>query len=355
MISPHLPPPTCSIAKHHRLERLKFILLFTVVSVVAGFSGAAILVGWVLPTQKAPVISQWYFPSFQPDKAKDDAWVNSKLLDDKTVVLYNNFDTVENAVVLADKNKAGLGIIVSSDGWLVSYLPGMTVDVKKWKAYFNNHIYTIDKVIVDPYAQLVYTKISPLNNGGVKEQFPVVSFTNDINVKDELAIYDGRLTKKSTVNASDTRSVLVPRLDSAPVGGYRLDTSFPVGSFAADKQGRLAGIVVEENFILGNEAVSQILPQVFLNQPITHFSLGVEGYLSTDAVVTINGAKVSGFLVTKVRSKNNLFKVGDIIKEINGQLVSDKKIWYYKQATAVNVELLRAGKTIAFKTMFQTN
>ncbi len=355
MIPPHLPAPTCNIARHHRFERFKWLFVSMVVSIVAGFAGAAIVVGWFLPRENFTPISQWYFPATFIHTPVSDAWMEKISEENRLVTVYSAAESVESAVVLTQKNRLGVGVFVSSDGWIVGYFGDAAVEVKKWKVVYNNHVYGVEKILTDPSSHLIYCKIAPIENGGAQEQFPAVSFAPSVDVKAEVGVYDGQFVEKAIVKNALTLTALSSHLDSAAVWGYDLGQNFPSGNMVFDKQGRLVGIMRQGSFLLDQTAITAVLPHIFAGQAMVRFSLGVEGYLPGEVVNSLNGTVVPGFLVTKVYAKGSVLKVGDIIQEINGQFVNDKKLWYYDATTTVRLQVRRGARTLDLKAIFQNN
>ena len=49
MIFPHLPPKSSNVEAHRLWNRLKILLVIVVFSLLAGLSGASIMLGWIWP------------------------------------------------------------------------------------------------------------------------------------------------------------------------------------------------------------------------------------------------------------------------------------------------------------------
>ena len=46
---PHLPPPSCNLETHRRLRRLKILGAATFFGLIAGLTGASMMIAWIWP------------------------------------------------------------------------------------------------------------------------------------------------------------------------------------------------------------------------------------------------------------------------------------------------------------------
>jgi S1-C subfamily serine protease len=136
-------------------------------------------------------------------------------------------------------------------------------------------------------------------------------------------------------------------LDSAPILFYSLSTNFKPGSWVLNKQGRLIGVVTKDQLILPSRFVTSLLPSILTKQNLTYQSFGVEGWFSEEQPIVFQGLKLNGFVVSQVISKTSPLKKGDVILEINNEIVNPEFLWYtLKNSSEVSLKILRQGKNI---------
>ncbi len=341
MLPPHLPPKSSSLEVRRLWQRLKLLLAVAVFGLIAGMSGAAMMLGWI-------------WPRF----GEGDTWIASyarrgltsiqlenhiqEEISSRIVTVYKG-STVLNGVSSLNK-KIGDGIILSSDGWFAMYQPNYDGNYK------NLHVITKDGQVqqpenakLDKYSGILYVKIKD-------QQFKVAGFNDETFSLDDVFVfrnsywYHGSALYPSLIL---TQSGKIPHLDSAPLLFYSLDGSFNVGEVAINNQGRVVGFITEKNLLLPSIYITRILPKILSQQALSYPSLGVDGWFSEEQVIVFDKAKARGFVVANVWSAANLLRRGDVLMEINGRVVTADNLWYIiSGGQALNAKILRAGKIL---------
>src|SRR5690348_9892512 len=157
MHPPHLPPKTSSIETHRLWQRLKILLIVVVFSVIAGMSGASMMLGWI-------------WPRF----AEGDTWITSYARPGLTRAQLEDRirEEVSSRIVSVHKGSAGLsgtnylnkkigdGIILSSDGWLALYQPNYDGSYKTMNVVTGDgRVWQPEKALLDKYSGILYVKI----------------------------------------------------------------------------------------------------------------------------------------------------------------------------------------------------
>lgn len=337
MHPPHLPPKSSDLEVHRLWQRLKILLAIVVFSVIAGMSGASMMLGWI-------------WPRF----ADGDTWITSYSRPGLTRVQLENriqeeistriVNVYKGSAVIGGVNtlnkKIGDGIMLSSDGWFAMYQPNFDGNYKNLSVLTaDGRVQQPESAQLDKYSGILYLKIKD-------QQFKVAGFTDENSSLDDIFIFqDSNWYHGSALNPS--LKYQIPHLDSAPILSYTLNSSFNTGEVVINSQGRVAGFVTEKNLLLPSFYITRILPKVLDRQALSYPSLGIDGWFGEEQAIISEKQKVPGFAVTNVWSASNPLRRGDIIQEINGRVVSVNNLWYIiTGGQTFNVKILRAGKTL---------
>jgi len=121
---PHLPAPSCNVASHRKWQRIKILLAAAVFGLVAGLSGAAIMLGWIWPG--------WGGGDDWMVSRVNNSWLNRTQLEervriemaDRVAVVYSRANVWHGANYFSETDKIGEASVVTSDGWLVMHYQG---------------------------------------------------------------------------------------------------------------------------------------------------------------------------------------------------------------------------------------
>lgn len=342
MTPPHLPPKTENPETKKFLHRLKWFLFILVISLIAGMSGASMMLGWV-------------WPKF----TEDDAWITSytraglsraqlenlirEEISSRILTVYRGSTSLGGVSYFS--KKIGDGIMLSSDGWLATYQPAYDGVHKNISVVSSDgNVYVAEDAVWDKYAGVLYIKIT-------SDQFKVVEFVEENMPLDDVFIWQDADWYHGTI-LYPVLNYKIPHLDAAPVRSYSVSSVFSPGSIAINNQGRVAGFISESGVLLPISRLTHVLSAVLSKQTISYPSLGVEGWFSEEQEVFVESKnktgvkeKTNGFLVTNILSSGNSLRKGDLITEINGRIVSVDNLWYIiSAAQTVQTKVLRAGK-----------
>ena len=351
MHPPHLPPKTSNVEIHRLWQRLKFLLAVVVFSVIAGMSGAAMMLGWIWPrfAEGDTWITSYSSPGLS--RVQLEARVREEV-SSRIVTVHKGLANLNGTNYL--NKKIGDGIMLSSDGWLALYQPNYDNNYKNmYVVTADGKVWQPEKALMDKYSGILYVKIKD-------SQFKVVGFNDENSALNDIFIFHNS-DWYYTAALYPSLNHQLPHLDSAPLLSYSLNGSFNVGEVAINSQGRVAGFVNEKNLLIPSFYLTRILPKILNQQALSYPSLGVDGWFSeeqniisdkaTSSTISGNevgiGEKISGFMVSNVWSAPNLLRRGDVVQEINGRIVSADNLWYIISGDqTVNVKILRAGKQI---------
>jgi len=347
-IPPHLPAPVCNIDDHKKWLRLKLILASAAFGLLAGLSGAAIMLGWIWPGYGGGDI---WAVSEQNRSYLSTIQLEEKIageIKDRIFTIYESASVVGSNSYLKKSDKLGEAIAISSDGWLAMYLPNYTANYKNWRALSGDgSAYSLEKVVFDRYAGVVYLKLTNMTTDGQSNsQFKVVSFSDSVRSFDEIFVYQNDNWYRGLVSYG-VYSAGVVHMDTAPVLFYSLNMSADAGSVAINNQGRVVGLINKEGLLLPNVYLTRIMPGILNRQAVAYTSLGVDGWFSKEQPIISKNEKVSGFMVNRVWGKSSPLKKGDIILEVNGKLIeAEDYLWYSNTNEMVKLKVLRGEKTL---------
>lgn len=351
MHPPHLPPKSSSLEIHRLWQRLKLFLLVVVFGLIAGMSGASMMLGWI-------------WPRF----AEGDTWITSytspgltrvqlenriqEEISSRIVNVYRGSSSLNGTSYL--NKKVGDGIILSSDGWLAMYQPNYDGNYKNlYVTTKDGQVLQSEKAQWDKYSGVLYVKIKD-------QQFKVVGFNDANSSLDNIFVFQNSHWYHGSA-LYPSLDYKIPHLDSAPILSYSLSGSFSTGEVVINNQGRVVGFITEKNLLLPSFYITRILPKVLSRQTLSYPSLGVDGWFSEEQPIVsekpksgtdpANGSgireKIQGFMVSNVWSASNPLRRGDVLAEINGRVVTADNLWYIISGDqALNAKILRAGKTL---------
>ncbi len=347
---PHLPPPSCSLEKHHQWERLKIVLVATGFGLAAGLSGAAVMLGWIWP--KGGEGDIWAINRATNNSARGDIIERGESrMSDKIFTIYQKLSSSGGVGYFAPGDKLADAIVITSEGWVVAYLPTFDGKYKDWRILGERGIvYQAAQALLDHRSGLVYIKLAPpadMKNN--QEQFKVVIFSDGVNRLDDVLIFqDGAW--QSSFSLGQTWLPGESHLDTAPRSAYALGDKFKPGAIAIDNQGRVVGFLVKEAVVLPATAITRVLPGIQTNLRLLYPSLGAEGWFSKERPLLANNKRIDGFLVTRVVSSRSLLRKGDILMEINGREINSDNIWYNRNEGKVRLKISRGGKLMELET-----
>ncbi len=338
-LPPHLPAPTCSIEQHARHERLKFFFIAAFFGVLGGLTGASILLGWIWPGYGGG--DTWSFSAYHAGAVVNP--LEGRVAEDSSdrlVSVYKDTSVAGETRYLTDKNKVGEAVVLSTDGWLVMYTPSFDGVIKNWQVLdADGQVLPLEKTLFDRVAGLLYLK--------VVSQDRVVAFADVPKIGDDVFVHENGRWTQAAIESTDGSLFELSHLDSAPTTAYVVTRSFEAGAPVFSRQGRLVGFIAKNNLILPVESFAPIVTSVLSGQGVRYPSFGVEGLFDEDEPIIISGKRVSGFLVQKVLVKNSLLKRGDVILEVNGQIVTKPILWHTMYSNKeVRAVVLRAGTKI---------
>jgi hypothetical protein len=347
MFPPHLPAPSSSINKHRKFGRLKILLVATCFGLIAGVSGAAVMLGWIWPSIDSAdnwVISR--YSSTLPRRQLEQR-VRSDTLQ-KIFVIYSKPTNFADFSYLKRQDKLGEAVVVSSEGWLAMHTDQNSKATSNWRAVsFTGVVYSIDQSILDQKAQVLYLHLKQQEgqNGVGTTRFEVVNFDELTEIDSDIFVYHSGSWVPSIIVNNHIQFGALQQLDSAPRQRVMVRDVFEKGEVVVNTEGRVIGVMSSSQSFIPAAAITRVVPLVLSTGKISYPSLGVSGWYNFEQPIVVNGNQQPGFLVTAVNANNTLFKRGDIIVKLNGQPLTPDLIWNYRTADETRVDILRRGKS----------
>ncbi len=340
MLPPHLPPKSCSIENHRRLRRLKFLGVAVVFGLIAGMSGASMMLGWIWPrfAEGEAWITSYTRPSMSRVQLENHV---REEISTRIVSIYKGSISAGGVSYL--NKKIGDGVMVSSDGWLAMYLPGYDGGYKSLQVVTgDNKVSQPESAIFDKYSNILFLKIQD-------RQFKVVSFIDSVLVSDDLFVFQDLYWYHGFI-LYPILSGSIPHFDLAPLQFYSLSGLFGAGRVAVNNQGRVAGFITEKNLLLPSFYIARILPKVLSQKTVSYPSLGADGWFSDEQPIVFGKEKIKGFYVANVWSPASVLRKGDVITQVNGRVVEPDNLWYIiNDSQSVDAKVLRGGKQLDLK------
>ncbi len=356
-ISPHLPSPVCNIVNHKKWLRLKLIAAAAAFGLLAGVSGAAIMIGWIWTGYGGGDV--WIVSQGRP--AMPRAQLEEKIkreISERIIYVYNGLAGAGGVGYFDAQAKVGEAIMISSDGWAALSLPEWNGNYRGWRALSaDGAVYEISKGLRDRHAGVAYLKVSPLKAGDSPgSQFKVVSFADDIRPGDEVFVFRQGSWQDNAIGPKIYSPRQAVHLDTAPSALYALRDAAPAGSIVINNQGRIVGLAGKDGLLLPAVYLTNIMPGVLSAQKIIYRSLGVDGWSSEEQPLVVNHERISGFIVQRAWGQGTLLRRGDIILEINGQIAAADKLWYNMKNETARLKVWRNGKALEMESkVLETN
>jgi hypothetical protein len=350
MHPPHLPNPTCSIKNHNRWINISGMLFVAALGLFAGLVGGIITLGWIWPSYGGGdtwVVSQNRAESL--NGVLDE--VVSKESSEKVFTVYDGAVKLDAIDYLSADDRVGEAVAVSSDGWLALYVAEKSpvFNTSKWRVLSaDGAVFEVSQYLWDGQAKIVYIKISPAgttkDSAATVTQFRVASFEDTIKTLDEVYVHENGDWRYARVGYTKFLPTGSGRLDSAPSRVYQLNSGFAPGSVIVNRRGRVVGFVTENGQLFPGTYLTRILPSVLGGQKIEYPSFGALGWFSEEQPAVSGANQVAGFVVSGLWNKNTKLRRGDIVKEINGQIVHDESLWYNISGDSATLTIMRSGK-----------
>ena len=348
-VPPHLPPPVCNIKEHHNWQRLKLLGLAVFFGLLAGLTGASIMLGWIWPGLGGG--DTWV--SVQQNRTTLRNQLEEKIrldLAERILTIYHDGDSgvSGNSGYIFTGKKIGQATIVSSDGWAAMYAGAYDSGYRNWRALASDgKNYAIGKAIFDNRSGLLFIKISASTNNPTVNQFKVATFVDDVRDLDEVYILEGNSWRYNWLGYSQYDFQTAAHLDTAPAQVFPLNANFSAGSLAINGAGRVVGLVVSGGRLLPANYLARLLPSILNQGKVVYSTLGVDGWFGEERPLFAGGDRVTGFWVNKVLAKNSALRHGDIIISINGAPVNAASYWaQIGSGGTLRLQVWRGGKTV---------
>ena len=315
---------------------------------VAGITGASILVGWIWPSiagEDLMAISQTRNARARQEL---DAKVREEKVNGRFAEVYSTSVPFGQTVTLGVGDKLGEAMIVGSDGWLALYRPAGIVNYKNWRVILaDGSFYKLENALFDKYSGFAYLKLAKNKVAG-QDSIQLNNLVDyreaELKAGDDIYIWQNNNWYHGLATYAIRAGKTIPHLDTAPNEFFALDDVYNVGAVAINSQGRVVGVVTEKHLLLPITDLARILPRVLSEQKIFYPTLGMEGWFSSEQPVVYNMQELSGFAISRVFAGTSL-KKGDVITKINGETVSMDKMWYAKDQV-LRLEVWRNGKIV---------
>lgn len=347
---PHLPPKSSNLKMRQLSQNLRVIFLSTVLGVLAGITGASIVLGWIWPYvgEGDTWASSKIKSSFSIKQLEDHT---QKEMEERMVKIYRKSSIFYGTTYLDNVDYVGEGVVVGTDGWVVFYTNTQFSDYTNWQILDKKgNLYKVNEIYKDPYSSLVYFHINFKNQ---ESQFKVATFFNDkINSGEDVYVFSDGSWHHSFVKYPLYVKSVNPHLDTKYLFRFSLAFEFKTGEIVISKQGRFLGFVDSQNLLMPFNLVSKTLPKALSRNQITYPSLGVEGKFSSETPIVLKDNLQDGFLVMRILKNKTSLRLGDVVLKINGAQINSEDLWSQlvglEKAT---LTVLRSGEIVEFETL----
>ncbi len=326
-----------------------------------------------------------YYPSsatvtfLNKEKEINNLIVNEKLKNGVVIIFAKKVDETTNIVensYLVNRSLGG-GLVLSSDGWVVTTSDVIKDINKKYVVGINSHSYDVEKIVKESGLPFVYLKINATG-------LPSFGFNDigDVRLGDKVLSLaaggqrnanDLRLTNIAswqTVSESAGTQNLIQ--SSEKVSDYfTVSQSLPVkflGAPVVSNDNKVIGLVgqigEEVNVVYPLHLVSPIIDDLFSGRDVYRPMFGVK-YVDLNNLIIPNnqkssiqqGALITGGNVTGIEALRPATKAGlkngDIILEVNGQKIDGTlslsyQLYEFNPGATIAVTVLRGDSKLRF-------
>jgi len=286
--------------------------------------------------------------------------IYKKLPENKSEQEINNFE-LANYYKL--DQPVGLGIIVSSDGWIATDVFTYNISLSNPLDNYviitkENKIYNIDSFVKDTITSFLFIHVDGAND------FPVRQFVEESEIKSgQLALIVGWRDKNllsRLIGKKDASSSLIKNSD-VYFENYILSDSIGkefYGATVFDLSGNIIGLVDGEGNVIPVSHFISAINSLFKNNEIKRPSLGVN-YIDLSDLISANKVLESGVIIYKKDSEAGVaknssadlagLKEGDIIISIDNKIIDNENnltniIQSYLAEDEINIVYLREGE-----------
>jgi len=319
--APHLPPKTCRIDTYYRLQNIRWILLFALLAFLAGICAAIITGVWILPSNE-----------------NNNVWFGNNI--DARTISYNSPDpffikqTEQRFFTIYDKRKKtaekiysaesfiGQAVIISSDGWAAAYVPNYFFGWEKnWEIVdYQNNIFSVDKVVLDAFSQVLYFKIE--TQGSRVVSFPTwdkLQMGAFVWTVTEEKWQENYIKENNRIKTDKSFYIWDQQYH------YSLVKTVSPGSLLIDEQGNFIGFVDDNGLLVAGWLVEQQVNNLLSKGVLGYNNVNWKGHLVK--IIKDNGASINGFYLNSVGTKSvTALKAGDVILKINGKNIEASSI-----------------------------
>ncbi|MFA4937106.1 MAG: S1C family serine protease [Patescibacteria group bacterium] len=363
--------------KNHNYGFLLSYILCMIVSIAASISTTLIVISWFSPLISSTPISKVRPVLVMPENSL--AGVVEKLSPTSVVIFAKQSPTVKSPTwqqsYLITK-ALGHGVVLSSDGWLVSTTEVVNDLTKKYLvAVSDGAMYEVEALIKDPSTAFVYLKISASNlTSAAFARFSEVNIGDTAVVlaattqSTRRTVLENKITSHDNVGVIKNTTSLIKHSDTV-TGFYDLTNPLPkdfVGAPIALLNGKVIGLVASQGtdlrYIYPLETIDIVVDGLFSTQEIKRPVLGVNyvtlgmvtAYSPADLGLPKDGALlVANGNLPAVEAKSPAalggLKSGDVItyiagERINGQRSLSDLLQQYRPGTKLTLKVWRNGK-----------
>ena len=272
-------------------------------------------------------------------------------------------DFSENIYLPSDKK--GSGIILTSDGWIVTSKKVIT-DLNKDYVLFNsnNEKYDVSEFISDPSSDLLFFKVKSENL-----QVMAMGEKNSLSLGDIVAAVESKNAWLSSIKNLNYKNIdkkenaisSTEKFDAFISLNTTLDKSF-LGGAVVNLEGEMIGLI-NDNMVLPSDYIVRAMKDVIKDNKVKRAYLGVNYYdLSyfslIDQSLVLNKSK--GALIKEIAANSPAIsaglKTGDLVLKVNNEEIDENNslnslIQEYQAKDKINLTVLRADKEMTMEVM----
>lgn len=343
MRAPHLPPPSCTIAWHKRLQSLPWFFFVLGTALVGGVVAALITMTWIAP-QPFVVEGVKVFPSSPVLSSTTQTPVIFESRVRRQVMTLIDASAFTNDGFFLGTSKIGDAVVLTDNGWGVLYLPSYTKgQEKQWKGVdYTGTSFEIEMAVPDGFREFVFVKFA--RTGLEASALASVSF---LPLPATVWAYHHGLWQGETIHEAEEwdRNTKLPLWQ--PRMRFRFFSSVPSGELLFTSDGEFLGVSNGEGYLVPARLIGAQIRSVLENGKPTFESIPLVGIV-VEKIVSAGGEKRAyGFMVSAVQKKEKGgVQVGDVITKVNEAPIDpvflDRQMM--DAGGEVSLTLLRKGK-----------
>lgn len=345
--APHLP------SQNEEKKQTSFaygaFISFAIVALVAGIAATLATIAWIVPSTQSNTPIYTIRSQRPVSDTAFDPFVEQQVRQ-RLVTVYRQSD--DQSSVLAQKDTVGTGVLLSAQGWIVTYpSQGISETDTLIAVTHTGSVVPVEMQVQDPLSELVYLKLAPGEyRADVSFVSPAEQLTNTPYIAVSRAATEPVLVDEIVSLTPDTVTYPVWQ----PQYTRRLIGDVDGGEVITTPGGAFVGFARPDGTLVDSWRVEEQLVSLFQQQEISYQGLPYTGYVVEGIIDENVFQKQAGFYIEEITSSSrntvSAPQVGDVIIAVNDRPFSKETIAAVIAAApeTVQVTVMRDGEELTF-------